>query len=426
MKRTLTPLLLLAVAALSPCTSQPRNQRDDAWPQWGGPLRNFAVTSGPLAATWPKDGPPRLWHRPLGEGYSGIVSDGRLAFTMYRPKGTTEEVVIAIDAKTGETVWEDRLESESGGSPNATPLIAGDRIYAISSKGVVRALDKATGKLFWTRDLQADFKATDPGGHGFCISPVAYGDTLIIPLGARSDREEEPDGRDRSIIALRMDDGELAWKGGEYVVAQSSPTLINHGGQDQIVLLMNDTIAAVDPNSGKELWRLGFESSDTHSITPLWNGEDLFVFSAGGGSGRGRGIRLVREGGKTVPQLAWVSPEMRSMIYQGVHSDGVAYMSGNAGFFGYDLGTGEQLWKHGAINKSPSCILADGKLLILHSDGELTLATPSREELTIHSQFQVAEPDALTSPALVGGTLFIRDLKHIMAFDVGVPSETDR
>ncbi len=109
-------------------------------------MRNFAVTSEPLAAKWPKDGPPRLWHRPLGEGYSGIVTDGRLVFTMYRPEGTTEEVVIAIDAKTGVTVWEDRLESESGGGPRSTPLIARDRIYAISSNGVVRALDKATGR----------------------------------------------------------------------------------------------------------------------------------------------------------------------------------------------------------------------------------------------------------------------------------------
>ena len=109
------------------------------------------------------------------------------------------------------------------------------------------------------------------------------------------------------------------------------------------------------------------------------------------------------------------------MIYQGVHSDGVAYIPGNSGFFGYDLGTGKQLWKHGGIDSSPSCILADGKLLILDREGELTLATPSRETLTIHSQVQVAEPDALTSPTLVGSTLFIRDLEHIMAFDVGVP-----
>jgi len=100
-------------------------------------------------------------------------------------------------------------------------------------------------------------------------------------------------------------------------------------------------------------------------------------------------------------------------------------MPGNGGFYGYDLETGERLWKQRGI-ESPSCILANGKLLILAKNGELSLGTPSKEELKIHSQFQAAEPDALTSPTLVGSTLFIRDLKHIMAFDVGVPSGTDR
>src|SRR5947208_1566586 len=53
------------------------------WPQWGGPNRDFKVDSPPLADTWPTDGPRKLWTRPLGEGFSGIVlSDGRL-FTMY-------------------------------------------------------------------------------------------------------------------------------------------------------------------------------------------------------------------------------------------------------------------------------------------------------------------------------------------------------
>ena len=105
----------------------------------------------------------------MGDGYSGIVSDGDLVFTMYRPERTTEEVVIAIDAQTGVTVWEDRLESASGEGPRSTPLIARDRIYAISSNGVVRSLDKATGKLVWTRAVRV--KSRDEGGDArACVS----------------------------------------------------------------------------------------------------------------------------------------------------------------------------------------------------------------------------------------------------------------
>ena len=122
------------------------------------------------------------------------------------------------------------------------------------------------------------------------------------------------DGRDRSVIALSLADGKLAWKGNEYVVRQSSPTLINHGGQDQLILLMNDGVAAIDPSSGKELWRLDFEKSGFHNVTPMWNGRDLLLFAPEGGAGA-RAIRLVRENGKTVPHEAW-SNRRDAVIHQ--------------------------------------------------------------------------------------------------------------
>src|SRR5688572_24861301 len=74
------------------------------WPQWGGPNRNFRVESKGLAASWPSSGPRRLWNRPLGEGYSGIVVNEGKLYTMYRKD--EQEVVAALDAGTGQTLWE--------------------------------------------------------------------------------------------------------------------------------------------------------------------------------------------------------------------------------------------------------------------------------------------------------------------------------
>ncbi len=426
-----------------------QNVHADSWPQWGGPSRDFSVKSDKLADTWPEDGPPKLWSRPLGDGYSSIVSDGDLIFTMYRPDRTSEqEVIIAMKATTGKTVWEDRFESKltqpvsrHGHGPNSTPLIVGDRLYAIGINAVVRCLDKTTGKLLWTRDLRTDFGSPLLGGWGYCTSPIAYKNTLIIPLGywrdmspvnvASDDGPAPPpggdahDGRDRSVIALSLADGELAWRGNEYVVNQSSPTLINHGGQDQLILLMNDGVAAIDPSSGKELWRLDFEKSALQCVTPMWNGDDLLLFAADGGPG-GRAVRLVRENGKTVPHEAWSNRKMATRFYMGVHSDNGVYMPGNQRrFYGYDLRSGKRLWAERGF-ESASCVLADGKVFILDQNGKLTLATPSMEELTIHAQCQVAERRSITSPTLVGRTLFIRDRKNIMAFDVGEIGETTR
>ena len=79
------------------------------WPQWGGPDRNFAVDTSRLADQWPEAGPKRLWHRPLGTGYSGIAVDDGVLYTMYRTeRKDTYEYTVAIDAKTGKTLWENR------------------------------------------------------------------------------------------------------------------------------------------------------------------------------------------------------------------------------------------------------------------------------------------------------------------------------
>src|SRR5207245_5637747 len=73
-------LFTLLVAAL---TGAPASAAD--WVLWGGPHRDFQVEhSEPLADSWPVDGPPILWKRPLGEGYSAIAVRGDTIYTMYR------------------------------------------------------------------------------------------------------------------------------------------------------------------------------------------------------------------------------------------------------------------------------------------------------------------------------------------------------
>ena len=62
------------------------------------------MASAPLADAWPADGPPRLWSRELGEGYSAIVAQRDLLVTMYREGGN--EVVVALDAGSGTTRWQ--------------------------------------------------------------------------------------------------------------------------------------------------------------------------------------------------------------------------------------------------------------------------------------------------------------------------------
>src|SRR5262245_32244993 len=138
------------------------------WTQWGGPTRDFMSDATGLTSSWPPGGPRQLWTRALGEGHSSIlVENGRL-FTMYRPAGVTsivrrsqEEVVTALEAATGKTQWEfkyasptDGLDFSQGAGPHSTPLIAGNLVYATSTRKELFAINKSTGKLVWSHDFK--------------------------------------------------------------------------------------------------------------------------------------------------------------------------------------------------------------------------------------------------------------------------------
>ena len=125
---------VLAITVLSVgCTTTTTAQ----WAQWGGPNRNFTTEPVQLAKTWPEEGPKRLWQRTLGEGYSAIAVDEGKLYTMYRV--ADNEVVVALDAETGEIYWESSYPAPPwsgfntgyGPGPHSTPLIVGDYVYIV-------------------------------------------------------------------------------------------------------------------------------------------------------------------------------------------------------------------------------------------------------------------------------------------------------
>src|SRR5207244_3327977 len=160
---------LLIAAAQKVVSPQPVPPvRDvEGWPVWGGPGRNFISSSTGLADTFPREGPKRLWTRPLGDGYSAIAEERGVLFTAYR-RGS-KDVVIALNAATGNTVWEYEYDapfrnsySEAvGPGPYAMPKVIGDRVVTASGTGKIHSLDKKTGRPVWSHDLYAEFARSE-------------------------------------------------------------------------------------------------------------------------------------------------------------------------------------------------------------------------------------------------------------------------
>lgn len=408
------------------------NRSSAQWTQWGGPNRNFTAETTGLADKWPEGGPKRLWHRGLGTGYSGIVVDEGVLYTMYRTAKEDEfEYTVALDTSTGKTLWqtkqsaavpdsvEDYGKEYSG--PNATPLVVDDRIYTVGRNAVLHCSSTTDGKVLWKHSLGSDFGA-ETHVCGFSSSPIAFGETIILPVGRVDD--ETPEGS--SLVAFNQKSGEVVWKKHTFKSWHSSPILIDYKGEPQLVHCTNSALIGVDPSDGSLRW--SFEYPDVTNfegiwVTPVWDGKDTILFSS---RRLGCAVQLTSEDSKTVAKQLWVKRNNALGMGTPVLLDDLLVggkRGQNALFLGVDIRTGRNLWFERLF---PGATLVGDrhKLVVLDTNGLLALVVANRDGLTTVSQYQVTERWSFTAPALVGTTLYVRDEKNIMAFDLSIDSNT--
>jgi outer membrane protein assembly factor BamB len=385
------------------------------WLQWGGPTRNFVSTSKGLAASWPASGPKQLWSRPLGQGHSAILVSGKTLYTMYSQG--QQEIVIALAANTGKTIWEHKYDAPTAGmnykeglGPHSTPLLVGDRLFTVGAIGKFHALDKKTGKVLWSHDLWKDFggKKMD---RGYACSPLLYKNTIILTLG----------GPGQTLIAFNPNDGSVVWKNQSLDMSPSSPMIINVDGQDQLIAFMGKQIAGLNPNNGELLWSHPHVTDWGLNIsTPVW-GNDNLLFLSSAYSGGSRVLKLAQAGGKTTATELWFNNRLR--IHHGTAIRVGDYVYGSSGDFGpaffaaINVKTGEIAFQDRSFPKINS-LYVDGKLIILDEDGNLALATVSPAGLKVISKVSLMKNLAWTAPTLVGTKLYVRDRQAIAALDL--------
>jgi len=413
--------VILAAVAVAPATTI--GQTTPSWTQFGGAGRDFVSDSKGLASTWPASGPKKLWSRSLGEGHSSVlVENGRL-YTMYRqitrqPSVSHEEVVAALDAASGKTIWEFKypaspagIQFDQGFGPHSTPLIVGNRLFAASSRSELFALDKMTGKRIWWHDFVKEFNAPLTA-RGYSGSPLLYNGTIIVTMG----------GPNQAVAAFDQASGKLLWKNGYFVWAPASPILIDVDKQPQLVVFGGDVVTGMDPANGRELWRQPHKTDWGLNIsTPVWVADQhLLLVSSAYGVGT-RALELRQSAGKTTVTEKWHSQRMRihigTIIRLGEHAYASSGDFGPALISAIDLKSGAIAWQDRSFARA-QLLYADGKIIVLDEDGVLGLATVSPQGLKVLAKASVLQHLAWTPPTLVGTTLYLRDRQTISAFDL--------
>jgi len=433
MRPAATALVLTALLGIVAAPSA-QSQAASSWPQWGGPNRDFHSTSAGLADMWPASGPPVLWSRALGTGHSSIaVDDGRL-FTMYRAGNgrakigpwKNEETVVALDAKTGETLWEHSYPARTGfedfsfgPGPHATPLVVGDRVFTTGTNLQLFAFDKRTGRVLWSHDLVKEFKAPEllirpvvKAGYG--CSLLAFENTILCSAG----------GPGQSVMAFRQSDGAVVWKSGDFLTSGAAPILIRIGGRPQAVFLGGGSVVGLDPATGAILWSHPHDpGNDLNCTTPLF-GQDNVLFMSSAYQAGSRAIQLTTRGAATDVAELWFTNRVRFMFLGAVRIGDFVY--GTTGDFGpafltaLDIKTGQSAWQVRGFARA-SLVHADGKVIVMNEDGDLALARMSPTGAEILARAKIFDTVSWTAPALVGTTLYARDREKIVALDLGVP-----
>jgi outer membrane protein assembly factor BamB len=406
---------LLLIGALSPCSVA-------QWTRWGGPNGDFTSDAGDLTARWPDSGPSEIWSRPIGPGHSGILYDDGVVYTMFRKDDT--DVVLAVDAGTGETVWQHAYAAppapgmlhDYGVGPHSTPLIAGDRLFTIGAMTHFHSLDKKTGKVLWARNLHEELGVSHML-RGYGSSPIDYEDLVIVSVGP--DRgAEEPAG----LAAFRQENGEVAWKSEPLSPGYPTPVLVELDGREMLVGGLGLTRFGLDPSTGETLWKTRVDRQSGSIITsPLWIPPDKVFYSAGhGGGSRVFRISASEEQGYAAEEL-WYYNKLRIMHGNAVRIDDHVYGSsgdlGPAYLMAVSLADGSLAWRERGFSKA-TLLLAGDRLIILDEDGNLALATATPEKLEVHARAKVLEKFAWTAPTLVGTRLYVRDERTLKCLEL--------
>ncbi len=386
----------------------PGDQFTNDWPQFLGPHRNCKVEQPRLARDWKAQPPQRLWLQPVGPGWSGFAVVGSRAIT--QEQRGENETVICYDVLSGAPLWSHAYPAHfrsplAGEGPRATPTVAGQRVYALGSTGVLSCLDLETGKLLWSKDILRDNEARN-NEWGMSCSPLVVDDLVVVSAGGRNNR---------SLVAYRAGTGEFAWGAGADGAGYSSPCLVTLAGVVQILIFNSGGVSAHDPATGTNLWKYRWPGGHPHVSMPVVIPEDRLLVS----SGYGFGSELVRiqknAGGALSTARIWKSNRLKAKFTNLIYRDGFIYGLDDGIMVCLDASTGEQRWKEGRYGHGQEILVGD-VLLVTAESGEVILLDPNPEASRELTRFAALKGKTWNPPALAGQYLLVRNDKEAACY----------
>ena len=394
-----------------------------SWPGFRGPNGDgICPAPGPLARSWPEDGPRRLWSIDLGEGYAGAaVHKGRVYVFDYDQEALAD-TLRCLSFDDGREIWRFSYPlkvKRNHGMSRTVPAVTDRYVVGLGPKCHVTCLDAETGEEKWMIDLVREYGTTVPQWYaGQC--PIIDGSRAILA----------PGGPDVLMVAIDLETGEVAWSTPNprgWAMTHASIRRVDLAGVPTLVYCGSRGVAGVSAETGEILWDTNAWKIGIATVpTPVPVGDSRIFFSGGytAGSLMMRGERT-DEGAFEPKTLFRLGPETFGAAQQtpiffkghlyGIRPDEQLVCLDLEGKVRWSSGPGD------TFGLGPF-IAADDLIYAMDDDGHLSLvrATPDRFELLAKARV-LEGPDAWGPMALASGRLIARDLRKMVCLKVDAP-----
>lgn len=404
----------------------------ESWPAWRGNVSGSGVAVGRDAPRqWGVDSQVR-WRVALPErGNSTPVVWGDRVFVTQAVSASNWRGLMCFDRANGKLLWKqgvtyDKPERTHQANPycSASPATDGQRVVASYGSAGVVCYDMQ-GRELWRRDF-------GPVDHiwGNSSSPVLHGDLCYHYHGP---------GEGGFLVALDAKTGNTVWRfdepawdtdertdnfrgqpGKGVTGSFSTPIIVNAGERTELIMSFPMELRALDPESGKTLWRC-------EGLNPLVYTSpvhaDGIVVAMGGYAGTSIGVKVGGTGDVAATHRLWQLERHNGGIGSGVIKDGHLYYDNSGGIaFCLDIATGRTLWKArlpGQGKSWGSFVLIGDYIYTLSQTGETVIFKADPAGLDVAAHNKIGE---MTNSSLVPSSseIFIRT--HEALWCIGSPA----
>lgn len=379
------------------------------WPNWRGPRGDGTSLEKNIPTQW--DATTNvIWKTAIpGAGHASPIVWGGRVFTVTAIEENQERVLLCLDCKTGEILWQKTvlnspLENKHSNNSYAsgTPATDGEKVYVAFLDGeefIVAAYD-FTGKRIW---LVRPGTFTSP--HGFSCSPVLFEDKVIINGNSKGDS---------FLAALNRDDGKTLWKIPQQnkKLSYSTPLIRELAGRTQMIHCGDQSVAGYNPDDGSCLWIVDGPSEE-FVASPVYNERTGLVYISS--SWPQRHLLAIKPDGNgkvTETHIAWRTTDGAYYVPSPVCSGDYLLTTSTSGdVYCFEAATGKVLWKEQLGRQYPSSVLVDGLVYIPNDDGVINVIKPGPTFERI-SRNEIGEKTS-ASPAFSEGKIFLRGEKHL-------------